>query len=643
MTFSHNNNNRLDRTRLSDVRAGGWLKAQVQRDLDSGFAGVLDQLTDRVRNDLFSQRVAAWVTNHNGSGMHVAAGEESRPYDLEGDPDVHWFDAETRGNWLWGTLMMAHLSEDPDQIARAHARVLELRATQDDDGYIGAYVPGVRFSRPDVENAELWAQSRALLILLAHYELTSDQESLTAAIRSADLTLQHFGPGRPHFHTPEPRHDVTGMTHGLNYTDPLDRLTELTGDEKYRAFALWLYDDFSEQPRPFQNDDMARANAADPTRPLSSHAAHTAEHLRPLMLGSRGDRRLVDSALRKVRLFSLPSGALVGDESVHGVPLPDSGYEVCTMAEQLWSLCEALRLTTDAPIGDWIERLFFNAIQGARSADGRDVSYLTADTRLLARIERPDVYALIQDGVGRYKVSPTHEDIAACCVANATRIVAHYVAGAWLRTPDGAVVAALHGPSSVRIQVDGQRVSIHARTAYPFEDTLRFEVETDSPIQFQLRVRRPGWATAFRGNFPELTEDGSWFVVDRLWSPGDVLVLDLDADIVSVPYANGEVAVQRGPLQFVQPIAHRERELKPYGLPGFHDAELLPVDLKSVARYPILPDQDGLGLVVSRDPEADLDHPWDRPPVTLEGAERLVPLGSARLRRAGFLVAQERE
>jgi hypothetical protein len=107
--------------------------------------------------------------------------------------------------------------------------------------------------------------------------------------------------------------------------------------------------------------------------------------------------------------------------------------------------------------------------------------------------------------------------------------------------------------------------------------------------------------------------------------------------IVAVPYATSEVAIQRGPLQFVQPIAHRERVVRTYPLPGFADAELLPADLDALGRYPVVrarpPD---LGFRVRRDAAADLDRPWDRAPVRLEGDVTLVPMGCSPLRRAAF-------
>jgi DUF1680 family protein len=282
----------------------------------------------------------------------------------------------------------------------------------------------------------------------------------------------------------------------------------------------------------------------------------------------------------------------------------------------------------------------FNAIQGARRPDGRGLSYLTPDTRLSATLERPDVYALIEDGIGRYKVSPTHEDIAACCAANATRVVPHYLAGMWLRQADPpGLVAALYGPSVVETTVAGVPVRIDEETAYPFEDAVRLTVTPRAPVRFELRLRRPTWARAVHLDGAEATEADGYLSVARTWQAGDVITVTFATAVTAVPYATREVAVQRGPLQFVQPIAHREHVVKGYPVAGFADVELLPDDASSLGRYPVFhPDEPELGLTVERSPDGDLEHPWDHAPLHLRGAADLVPMGCAPLRRSAFTV-----
>ncbi len=163
----------LRRLPLGSVRPRGWMLAQMQQDLEHGFAGRLDTLSPHVANDLFANRLAA------------------------ADGQLAWWDAESRGNWLWGYTLLAHLADAPQHRERAAALVRSLRATQDADGYLGIHAAAVRYRTGDVENGELWAQSRALLTLLAHHELTGDAASLDSARRAVDLRRPHRRHARP--------------------------------------------------------------------------------------------------------------------------------------------------------------------------------------------------------------------------------------------------------------------------------------------------------------------------------------------------------------------------------------------------------------------------------------------------------------
>src|SRR5512139_1108815 len=247
---------------LGAVRPGGWMLSQLLGDLTRGFAGCLDLLTERAATDLFTHRI-------DSSAQQFA-----------------WWDSETRGNWLWGYTMMAGLAGLPEHEARVNQLIAGLKNTRDADGYIGIYSHASRYQHGDDENGELWGQGRALLALLSHYELTGDVTSLRAAQAAADLTLTQYGPGRSYFRQPSTSNDLIGMTHGLCYVDVVEWLYEITGEERYRDFGLWLYQDFNRMQLPFSNDDMTLANLLKPHQPLIGHAVHTAEHLRALLFAA---------------------------------------------------------------------------------------------------------------------------------------------------------------------------------------------------------------------------------------------------------------------------------------------------------------------------------------------------------------------
>src|SRR5512146_1267510 len=98
---------------LGAVTPHGWLLEQLRRDLETGFASRLDALAPHAHNDLFAHRMGS------------------------SDDYLAWWDAETRGNWLWGYVMMAQLAGLPEHEDRAAALMRDLLATRDADGYIG--------------------------------------------------------------------------------------------------------------------------------------------------------------------------------------------------------------------------------------------------------------------------------------------------------------------------------------------------------------------------------------------------------------------------------------------------------------------------------------------------------------------------
>ncbi len=605
---------RLRRLPLGAVRPRGWLLDQMQQDLDHGFAGRLDTLSPHVANDLFTHR----LTSANGQ--------------------LAWWDAESRGNWLWGYTLLAHLADAPRHRERADALARSLRATQDEDGYLGIHAAAVRYRTGDVENGELWAQSRALLILLAHHELTGDAASLDAARRAADLTLRQYDRVKSPFGRKSTTDDRTGVTHGLCYVDALQALHEATGEERYAVAATGLLRDFDAWPLPFPNDDFAAANLADPMRGLHGHAVHTVEHLRAVAFGSRDESRL-QSALHKLHLSTTPSGAVIGDESLHGLPHPQAGYEYCSLTELVFGLGRSAQALADPALGDWLERVTFNAAQGARTADGRAIAYLCSDTRLDATTHRPDSYSLLNGKHGRYKLSPTHDDIACCCNPNSTRVLPHYVSSMWLgRTDAPGLVAFAYGPSELRTTIDGTEFNIVQETQYPFEDRVRFTIAAAAPARMTLWLRRPAWASAVHLDGIEGVERDGWIVIEREWQGRRSFTLGFDVPVRAEAYPAGEVAVLRGSLQFVQPIPFRVRDLPVQARADWPDAELLADDRESLETLPIIDTaRTDLGFLTERVATDAPDRPWHESPLRLRrDGVTLVPIGCAPLRRADF-------
>jgi uncharacterized protein len=602
---------------LGAIRPTGWMLKQLQNDLTHGFAGCIDSLTEHAANDLFAHRIAS-------STQQFA-----------------WWDSETRGNWLWGYTMMAWLAGLPGHQERVNELVQKLKNTQDADGYIGIYSRSSRYQHGDGENGELWGQGRALLCLLSHYELTGDESSLRTAQAAADLTMREYGP-HSYFRKPLTRNELTGMTHGLCFVDVMEWLYAITGDDRYRNFGVWLYQDFNRMQLPFPNDDMALTNLLNRTQYFNGHAVHTAEHLRALLFAIiHGNLPQAETALQnaiwKLQHYTLPSGAVIGDEGIHGQPLPDIGYEYCTLTEMLFSLTSALQKLGDTSIADWVESLTFNAAQGARFADGTGLAYLSLDNRASALNDRADSYSHLHEKHGRFKYSPTHEDVACCCNPNAVRLLPHYISRMWMGHEKG-IAAVLYGPCVLKTKINNVDVTITEETNYPFEDSIRFTVNPRQPQDFELVLRKPIWSKAVTIDGAQAREEDGWLVISKTWNDDDSFTITFHPQVEATPYPNGEYAVRRGPLQYVFPIEHQLHSIKNYPLEEFHDYEITPVDIEQ-AYQPVILDgkKPDYGLTFKKDSATDTKPYWDQPAVRLEaGSYHLVPMGCTVLRRASF-------
>lgn len=631
--------------RLGEVRPTGWILAQMTRDLEQGFAGHLDRLTTHASNDLFRHRIGS-------------SGDE-----------IQWWDSETRGNWMIGLTQMAHLARHPATMELVDRLLAGLKSTQDDDGYIGIYVPGARYNHPPGENGELWAQSRALLTLLSYHELTGDASYLAAAERSARLTIAQYGPHHRYFNFDPARGNLylTGLTHGLMYVEAMEWLYEITGREAYRDFGVWLYRDYCSVPGYFRNDDLKLEHILNPALPLRGHAAHPAEHLRVLVWASvmTGEEEMaqgVAAAFRKLVRYIVPSGALIGDEDIHGLPLPDVGYEYCTMFELMNSLLSTACKLGAAGYADWAENIALNAAQGARLADGTAICYVSTENRAHALAEDLDTYsadlykfspplaALWESKAerhwqhaGRHKFSPTHEDVAVCCNPNAVRLMPFYVSRMWLRGNGGdSLAACLYGPCLLDTIVAGVPVTVEEQTDYPFTEEIKFVVRPAEEVEFDLLLRLPSWAAGYQVEAAGATvqEDAGYLRLRKRWTSGDEITLSFATRIEIVRNANGEYTVRRGPLQYALPIPHRLHAIKRYPAPAFHDYDIVPQDIRQAYQIPILDEaQADWGCEFVRQGEIGA-HPWDEPAVAIRlGGQTLAPLGCTVLRRSTLPLA----
>ena len=618
--------------RLGDVVPEGWIKQQMLRDLQTGFAGCLDKLCPQAASDIFATGRIAQGTS--------------------------WWNGETQGNWRAGFIMLSYLSGDAVSMRKTDAWVSHVLAFQEKDGYLGIFQKGSRFKC----SGELWTQACLLRGLLDYAELTRSPSVLAAIRRAVDLSIAayHGGDG------------VLPCTnsHDLMISDVLERLFELTGDVKYPRFTQWLYKNWDWAKTGSGTDDSL-ANLLDLTKPFTGHGVHTVENIRvPLWLAAVTGREAMckasQNAFIKLGWYALPGGSTVSSEFISNqAPDPSKAeFEYCTTKETLVTYLSALHKSGNAEHAERVERVFFNDAQASRLADGKGITYLTSDNRYACDGRTPDG----KRAEPRNRFSPTHQNVAVCCNPNSTNVAPYYVRSMWTRHQDGGLAALLYGPCRVATTVGGLGVELEESTHYPFGHTVEVVVRPERETHFSLYFRDPHWSHGTELKCPgaRIRRKGDFWKVSKRWKPGDRVLLEFKAQVREVAAVNGELALRYGPLLYALPISSRKQIIRTFPLPGFvvayYNPELkMPVGSNIPANQDIIHDDlaivsesrwNGFGFTVQqnvRNPSTML-YPFDKPPLRLHGTlinkatgdkctVDLIPLGCASiLRRLTFPV-----
>ncbi len=550
---------KFDALPFGSVKPAGWLKAQMQRDIN-GFVGNLDQIVPQLFDDPIYGRDRLQKHSKAKDLGNLKAG------DAEGDEQYKWWNSETQSNWWDGYMRNVFLLDDQQGVKKARTYVEAILATQDEDGYIGIYDKELRY-KFNSENGELWSKASLYRGLLAYYEFTKDEKVFKAVERAVENVMQHYPTNAS-----SPFSSGTsfngGVSHGLTFTDVLERLYFHTKDEKYRAYALFLYNDFS---NTYQSEaDVQLKNILDPNYKLKSHGVHTFEHIRALIGAKYASNnpelsRALDIYLERIKQVTTISGGAMGDEWIaeREADATHTGYEYCSLQELLDSYCLLLQKTGHAATGDDIENIFYNAAQGSRNPDHSCIAYLKTDNSF-EMLGTKNGETEPDRKQTRYKYSAAHQDVAVCCNPNAGRISPYFVQNSWMKENETTLVATLIMPNVLTTTINGHPVQIENLTEYPFQHVLKFKITQSEPSKFTLKIRKPDWVKKVYTN-EKFRIENDFIVIERAFSANDMVHVSFDAEVQINTDNSGSHYFTYGALLYALPIKANEIEGKNYG------------------------------------------------------------------------------
>lgn len=239
-------------------------------------------------------------------------------------------------------------------------------------------------------------------------------------------------------------------------------------------------------------------------------------------------------------------GAFTGDECLAGVS-PIHGTELCGVVEGMYSYEHLLAVSGNPLWADRLERLAFNALPAAVSADMWTHQYDQMTNQIECAPFPEGKAPFFTNGI--YSNTFGIEPNFGCCTANFGQGWPKLAYSAFLRSDKGIVSAALV-PSVLTTKIGNVNVTIALETDYPFNNRLVYRIKTDAPISFNLKIRIPGFVDGVTVDGTDRFNGIKWMSMGSVWKGESTVTLDLDIKTKLCERSGDMVYVERGPLIF---------------------------------------------------------------------------------------------
>ena len=509
---------------LGSIKPKGWLLEMLVRQRN-GATGNLDKLYPAVMNQ------------RNGW--------------LGGDGD-QW---ERGPYWIDGLLPLAYILQDKALIAKVKPWIEWAIKSQQSNGYFGPskdYTPEPGLQRDNSQ--DWWPKMVMLKILKQYYSATGDKRVIKLLTNYFKYQLKEL-PGKPLDHWTYWAKYRAGDNLAVVYW-----LYNITGDKFLLDLGELIHKQSFDFTTAFLNTDML-------TRMGSIHTVNLAQGMKePLIYYQHHPEQKYLDATKKgfedLRKFNgMAHGLYGGDEALHGNN-PTQGSELCTAVEMMFTLENALEITGDVGYADKLEKIAFNALPTQISDDFQTHQYFQQANQVMLTRQMHN----FGDNHGGTDICYGLLTGYPCCASNMHQGWPKFTQNLWYGTIDKGIAALVYSASEVVAKVaDGTKVSIREETNYPFEETVRFTLQTEKEVVFPFHLRIPEWCkkavVKINGHVLQESEGNQIIKISRAWKSGDVVELFLPMHIFKNKWYENSMSIERGPITYALKIGEDVKQV----------------------------------------------------------------------------------
>lgn len=489
---------------LGSIQPDGWIlkMLELQKDGLCGHLGEISAWLDKKNN--------AWLSE---GGDH---GWEEVPY------------------WLRGYSDMAFILNDPAMKKETMVWIEAILKSQRTDGWFG---PVVKAGKDG--NTDFWSNMLVLFTMQNYYEFSNDQRIL-------DFMKKYF---QFEMNVPDDKFLSSYWEDSRG------------GDNLYSVY--WLYNLTGEKWLLQLAEKIHRctANWTQKSTLPNWHNVNIAQCFREpaTWFMQSGDSAHLTASYNNHFLIrrtfgQVPGGMFGSDENARmGYIDPRQGTETCGFAEQMTSDGIMTRITGDPMWAENCEDVLFNSFTAAFTTDMRSLRYITCPNGVTADAENhhPGI-----DNKGPFLTMNPFS--SRCCQHNHGHAIPYYIQNLVMASNDNGLAAILYNACKTTATVgNGAQVTLIEDTKYPYEEEVRFTLNTNQNVKFPLYLRVPAWcknaSVKVNGEMVKLAvRPGSYIRLDREWANGDQVTLNLPMQVSTRTWQvnQNSVSVDYGPLTF---------------------------------------------------------------------------------------------
>ncbi len=498
----------------------------------------------------FLERQETGLTgNPAASGFPYNTGMWTEQMDVKNReyPEVgqDWWPYEQTAYYLDGALRCGYLNKSKALLDKVRENIKSALENAGADGGLG----------PRNVQDDLWCMVIFMRMLLEEYLNTEDRELLQAIERYYQQLLKQK----------EIFANIKGASFSIRkvlHVETLCQLAALTDNKEYLEEAETIYRRFCRQAG---EDNPLTAPAMRAGVLPAKHAVTFHEFLKlPAVLfyytAEPAYREAFERALQGyAEEHELVDGLGSASEALDGKGF-HKVHETCNVSDFIWAVGWGLQACGEARYADKMEKVLYNAGFSSVTSDFKAHQYYggpNLPVSMDGSSNFNDKSSWGQGAKGRLCYRPGHD--TECCTGNIHRMLPCFIKNMWLLR-ERELSAVFYMPSMAEINIDpNNKIRIQQKTAYPFDDQVRFKFYCESPQKLNFRMRIPGWCRSYSLDLNDERidsrhSDESHFTnLENTFEDGDEVTLTLKTE-PRVEENNQSITFYHGPLLFSLPI-----------------------------------------------------------------------------------------